>query len=282
MYQGVPELREFFLPNERKKGKKLGSGAFGIVEELAVGGTICAGKMLHSILLDRLNEGADRIMERFVSECRLMSRVRHPNIVQFMGFCVFDDCTHPVLVMEAVDTNLEDVLETHPNLPFPLVLHILLDITRGLVYLHDSQNPPVVHRDLTARNVLIDKASMRAKIADLGNALMIDPTMLSMTLSQAPGTLPYMPPEALEPNPTYDTSLDMFSFGHLALFTVLQQNPGHLLPPNYNDKLTNDLLARSEVQRREKYVEILVEKLTKDHLTTKMIVQCLNNSPAKR
>ena len=73
-YQEVPELREFFLSNARKTGKKLGSGAFGIVEELAVGGTTCAGKMLHSILL---NEGADRIMERFVTECRLMSRVRH-------------------------------------------------------------------------------------------------------------------------------------------------------------------------------------------------------------
>ena len=281
-YEDVPELREFFLSNARKTGKMLGSGAFGIVEELTVGGTICAGKMLHSILLDKLNEGADRIMERFVSECRLMSKVRHPNIVQFMGLCIFDDCTHPVLVMEAVDTSLEDILETHDNLPLPLVLHILLDITRGLIYLHDSQKPPIVHRDLTARNVLIDKASMRAKIADLGNALMIDPAKLSMTLSQAPGTLPYMPPEALELNPKYDTSLDMFSFGHLALFAVLQQNPGQLLPPNYVDKHTNKLLARSEVQRREKCIEMLVEKLTKDHLTTKMIIQCLSNTQAKR
>ena len=280
-YRDIPELSEFFLNDVRKTGKMLGSGAFGIVEQLSVGGTICAGKMLHTILLNELNEGADKLKERFISECRLMSKVRHPNIVQFMGLCLYDDCAHPVLVMEEVDTSLECILESHKNLPLPLILHILHDITKGLVYLHDSQKPPIVHRDLTARNVLVDKASMKAKIADLGNALMIDPIKLSITLTQAPGTLPYMPPEALVSNPKYDTSLDMFSFGHLALFTVLQEYPGELMTPTYSNKM-DKLVARSEVQRRKKYIDMLKDRLTKDHLVTKMIIQCLNNIPAKR
>ena len=280
-YRDVPELSEFFLNDVSKTGKTLGSGAFGIVEELSVGGTICAGKMLHTILLNELNEGVDKIQERFVSECRLMSKVRHPNIVQFMGLCLYNDCAHPVLVMEEVDTSLECMLESQKNLPLPLILHILHDITKGLIHLHDSQKPPIVHRDLTAKNILIDKASMKAKIADLGNALMIDPTKLSITLSQAPGTLPYMPPEALVSTPKYDTSLDMFSFGHLALFTVLQEDPGELLPPTYNNKI-DELVARSEVQRRQIYIDMLMDRLTEDHLVTKMIIQCLHNTPAKR
>ena len=280
-YRDIPELSEFFLNDVRKTGKTLGSGAFGIVEELSVGGTICAGKMLHTILLNELNEGADKIIKRFVSECRLMSKLRHPNIVQFMGLCLYDDCAHPVLMMEEVDTNLECILESHNNLPLSLILHILHDITKGLVYLHDNQKPSVIHRDLTARNILVDKASMKAKIADLGNALMIDPIKLSITLTQAPGTLPYMPPEALVSNPKYDTSLDMFSYGHLALFSIIQEFPGDLLPPTYSNKM-DKLVARSEVQRRKKYIDILVDKLTKHNSITKMIIQCLHNTPTKR
>ena len=140
-YRNAPELKEFFLSDARKTGKRLGSGAFGIVEELAVGGTICAGKMLHTVLIDEQNDGADRIVERFVSECRLMSKVRHPNIVQFMGLCLFDDCAHPVLVMEEVDTSLDNILETYENLPLPLVLHILHDITKGLICMIVRNHP---------------------------------------------------------------------------------------------------------------------------------------------
>ena len=99
-YQEVPELTEFFLKDVQKMGKRLGSGAFGVVEELTVGGTLYARKTLHSYLLDTRNEGIDRIMERFISECKLMSQVRHPNIVQFMGLCLFHDSIHPSLVMD--------------------------------------------------------------------------------------------------------------------------------------------------------------------------------------
>ena len=280
-YRAVPDLNEFFLEDVHRTGKRLGAGAFGVVEELTVGGTLCAGKQLHAALLDAHDEGIDRMMSRLISECKLMSKVRHPNIVQFMGLCLFGESVHPVIVMEKVDVNMENVLETHSNLPLPLILRILKDITKGLIYMH-GQKPPIIHRDLTARNVLINKASMNAKIADLGNALMVDPVKLTTTLSQAPGTLPYMPPEALLYRPNYDSMLDMFSFGHLALYAVIQTYPGDLLPPTYSDPLTEELRARSEVDRREKYIKMLLSKLTKDHVVTKIILQCLHNLPEKR
>ena len=280
-YQDIPELREFFLKKVQKTGKRLGSGGFGVVEELTVGGTNYAGKTLHSTLLDTHNEGIDGVIKRFISECKLMSTVRHPNIVQFMGLCLFHDSIHPSLVMEKLDVNLEYILGTYNNLPLPLTLRVLKDIARGLIYLH-GKSPPIIHRDLTARNVLINKASMSAKIADLGNALMVDPTKLSNTLSQAPGTLPYMPPEAILCEPNYDSSLDMFSFGHLGLFAVTQAYPRNLLPPTYSDPSTKELKPRSEVERRKEYTSVLVAKFTKDHVVTEIIFQCLHNLPEKR
>ena len=162
-------MKEFFLENVQKTGKRLGSGAFGVVEELTVGGTHYAGKTLHSTLLDAHNEGIDRVIKRFISECKLMSQVRHPNIVQFMGLCLFHDNIHPSLVMEKLDLNLENVLGTYSDIPLPLIVRVLKDISKGLIYLH-GKSPPIIHRDLTARNVLINKASMNPKIVDLGNA----------------------------------------------------------------------------------------------------------------
>ena len=280
-YQDVPELTEFFLENVQKTGKRLGSGAFGVVEELTLGGTLYAGKTLHHTLLDAHNEGIDRVIKRFISECKLMLQVRHPNIVQFMGLCLFHDSVHPSLVMEKLDLNLENILGAYSDLPLPLTVRILKDVVKGLIYLH-GKTPPIIHRDLTARNILVNKASMNAKIADLGNALMVDPAKLSNTLSRAPGTLPYMPPEAILCKPNYDSMLDMFSFGHLGLFAVTQTYPGNLRPSTYTNPSTEKLEARSEVERRDEYISTLVTKLTKDHVLTKIILQCLHNTPEKR
>lgn len=280
-YRSVPELGQFFKDNVKKTGKRLGFGAFGVVEEVTLGGTLYAGKQLHSTLLDSRNEGIHRIIERFISECKLMSKLRHPNIVQFIGLCLFDESIHPVLIMEKVDINFENLLDMHETLPFPLTLHLLQDILRGLICLH-SQKPPIIHRDLTARNILVNRASMNAKIADLGNALMVDPQKLSTTLSQTPGTLPYMPPEAFHFKPKYNSSLDMFSFGHLTLYAVIHENPGNLLPSTYQNPITEELIAVSEVARRETYVKKLVEILSNDHIITKLIFKCLSNMPEKR
>ena len=279
-YRDVPELKELFLENVQKTGNRLGSGAFGVVEELTVGGTLYAGKTLHSALLDAHNEGMERIIKRFISECKMVSQIRHPNIVQFMGLCLFSNNIHPSLVMEKMDLNLEYVLGAYSDLPLPLIVRILMDIVKGLIYLH-GKSPPIIHCDLTARNVLVN-TSMVAKITDLGNALMIDPAQLSSTLSWTPGTLPYMPPQAILYKPKYDSMLDMFSFGHLGLFAATQKNPGNLLPSTYMDPSTEKLQARSEVERREEYISVLVAKLTKDHAVTKVILQCLHNLPEKR
>ena len=183
---------------------------------------MCAGKKIHEDLLDPGNEGVRDIAERHVQECQLMSDLHHPNITLFLGVCFLPNCQLPVLLMERLDGSLHDLLETVPNIPLALKRSMLEDVSRGLLYLH-KHTPQIIHRDLTAKNVLLT-SSLVAKITDFGNARIVNlqPGQLAHTLSRLPGTLAYMPPEALSASARYGSSLDVFSFGHLALFTLNQ------------------------------------------------------------
>ena len=151
-----------------------------------------------------------------------MTEMRHPHVVQFLGLCYLQGSELPALVMEKLDSSLDDLLETSPDLPLALKQSLLADVARGLFYLH-TRNPPVVHRDLSARNVLLT-SSLVAKISDLGNARIVDlhPGQLARTLTRVPGTHGYMPPESFDQHSRYGPRLDIFSFGHLALFTLTQ------------------------------------------------------------
>ena len=185
---------------------------------------VCAGKKLYEALIEEGNQGVDDVVQKYLQECQLMSELRHPNITQFLGICFLPGNRLPLLVMERLETDLDDLTEKMPNLPLCLKCSFLEDITSGLLYLHGRQ-PPVIHRDLTARNVLLT-SSLDAKITDMGNSRIIDlkPGQLVRTLSKLPGTLVYMPPEALDDRNRYGPSLDIFSFGHLALFAITQVN----------------------------------------------------------
>ena len=160
---------------------------------------------------------------------------------------------------------------------------ILQDVARGLVYLHGCI-PAVIHRDLTARNVLLNSA-MVAKIADMGNSRLVDlqPGQLAQTMTRGvPGTAAYMPPEAFEVPPKYGPKLDMFSFGHLALFTATQQFPGDLLPSTYQDPHSHQVKGRTEIERRRRYMESLQEMLGGFHGLVQLITQCLDYAPSAR
>ena len=184
-------------------------------------GYICAGKRIWEILLDIENEGRENIIERFGQECRLMASLRHSNITQFLGLCFLPN---PLLLMEKLERSLHDLLidENIPNIPLSVKRSLLEDAAKGLLYLH-THDPQIIHRDLTARNVLVT-LSLQCKITDFGNSRIVNlqPGQLAQTLSRVPGTSCYMPPEALEDSAHYGPSLDVFSFGHLALFTLIQ------------------------------------------------------------
>ena len=179
---------------------------------------VCAGKKLHENLIDIEHEGVSEVVDRYLQECQLMSNLRHPNIIQFLGICFLPESRLPLLVMERLEISLDDLLEHIPNHPLSVKRSILEDIASGLLYLHSMQ-PPVIHRDLTSKNILLT-TSLVAKITDMGNSRIV--SQMVRPLSQFPGTLVYMPPEAQDEGNRYGPSLDIFSFGHLALYTVIQ------------------------------------------------------------
>ena len=162
------------------------------------------------------------MVHKYLQECQLMSSLHHPNITLFLGLCFLPGTQLPLLVMERLETSLDDLLENIPNLPLSLKRSVLEDVASGLLYLHDRPSP-VIHRDLTSKNVLLT-SSLVAKITDMGNSRIVDMRggQMARTLSKLPGTLVYMPPEARGDAHCYGPSLDIFSFGHLALYTLTQ------------------------------------------------------------
>ena len=282
--QEAPKLRPFIIPNVRPTGRSLGGGSYGTVEELEIDGVLCAGKKVYDALIDPENEGAQHIVDKYYSECQLLSDLRHPHIVQFLGVCFLPDTQLPLLVMELLKGSLDELLENTPDIPHFTKLCILQDVCRGLVHLH-GRSPAIIHRDLTARNVLLTSA-MTAKIADMGNSRIVNiqPGQLAQTMTQGvPGTLVYMPPEALDSSHRYGPPLDMFSFGIVALFTATQVFPKDLKAPTYFDLETNMVKARTELERRSEYIDILRTQYSeKNHPLVSLIQLCLHNNVAKR
>lgn len=206
-------LEQFKYPVTKTKNK-LGSGYYGEVYEAEVEGGVCAIKFL------MLKDGWDQQKEKrkFIKECKDMSKLRHPNLVHFFGLHKANDSDLPGLVTEKLWTDLWNFitkLAPKPDLPVYMKFSILCDIAGGLKFLHSRS---IIHRDLTAQNVLLNSA-MVAKIADLGMARIIT----GQQLSEMSGNKFYMPPEAW--SRTYNESLDIFSFGVLMLFTFLETLP---------------------------------------------------------
>ncbi len=207
--------------------KRKGEGSYGTVYEVMVDGVPRIAKQFHSVLIapDVRRDEKRGIYARFYEECLLLSELDHSNIVKFVGihFGSTNVQFDVSLVMEKLDTDLDKYLSSNTNVPIHQKLSILLDVTTGLLYLHTKQ-PPVFHRDLTTRNVLLSK-DLKAKIADFGvsRIMNISPKVPKASQTKCPGTLAYMPPEALQERPVYGKALDVFSFGELCLCTIHQE-----------------------------------------------------------
>ena len=276
------ELAPFVLTNveglhDSSQEREKGSGAYGVVYKVSVNGMPCIAKRLHAILTREVSkQEKDSVQAKFRNECIMLSKLQHPNIVHFVGVCYGKSVEELSLIMECLHTDLDQYLETKPNIPLPDKLSILLDVSYGLLYLHTS-NPPIIHRDLTAPNILLTKG-LRAKIADLGVSKLLSSRSLSAhTQTKGPGQILYMPPEALLENPKYDSKLDVFSFGHLAIFVSSQQ-----FPKVYEVTTRHAVLAMEQgnlqVLKRQKSLDAVGQ----DHCLYPLIRQCLMDDPERR
>ena len=249
-----------------------GQGAYGVVFKVEVEGLPCIAKRMHEMLVNRVSTEERRVLLRkFKMECITLSRLRHPNIVHFVGVHYGKAFS---MIMESLSCDLGDFLHRHPNVPLPIKLSILLDVSYGLLYLH-NQSPQIIHRDLSVQNVLMTTEG-RAKIADLGVAKLLDAKMqAAMAHTQNPGNYHYMPPEAQLEHAQCTIKLDVFSFGHLSLYTVNQE------PPEvFEVRLKAEMIKEGRIQTKKRKKSL--DRMGSHHCLYPLVMECLCDEPEDR
>ena len=279
------QLRRLAVSNsnvEFLRDQGLGRGAYGMVFKARYRGSLCAAKEIHSILIEYAKTPAERkrLQSNFIRECDQCSKLNHPNIVHFIGIYHPPQQLFPVMIMELMDESLTAYAEK-PNISFKRRMSILHDVAEGLSYLH-SRNPPVIHRDLSPNNILLKHLPLLpvAKISDLGvaKAIHVEDKRSKQYLTTAPGTVDFMSPEALEDKARYDTSLDVFSYGGITLYTINGEWPKPTAPTKL-DPVTRQVRGFTEVECRQEHLD----KMTGEAEMLRPLVEaCLDNNPVKR
>ena len=225
---------------EREKG----SGAYGVVYQVSVNGMPCIAKRLHAILTREVSrQEKDSVQAKFHNECIMLSKLQHPNIVHFVGVCCGKTVEELSLIMECLHTDLDQYLETQPNISLSDKLSMLRDVCNGLLYLHTS-HPSIIHHDLTSPNILLTNGLQAKVIADLGTSKLPSTRRLAAhTQAKGPGPTEYMPPEMLKENLKCDSKLDIFSFGRLTILIISQE-----FPKVYEGSTTHAVLEQGNLQ----------------------------------
>ncbi|KAL6599281.1 hypothetical protein ACP70R_045775 [Stipagrostis hirtigluma subsp. patula] len=191
---------------------KIGEGGFGSVYKgLLSDGTIIAVKQLSS----RSRQGN----REFVNEIGMISALQHPNLVKLYGCCT--EGNQLLLVYEYMENNCLAralfVEQYRLRLDWGTRRKICLGIARGLAYLHEESAIRIVHRDIKASNILLDK-DLNAKISDFGLAKLNEDDHTHISTKVA-GTIGYMAPEYAMRGYLTDKA-DVYSFGVVALEIV--------------------------------------------------------------
>ncbi|XBH64437.1 probable serine/threonine-protein kinase SIS8 [Aegilops tauschii subsp. strangulata] len=195
-------------------GERIGLGSFGEVYRGEWHGTEVAVKkfLQQDISSDALDE--------FKAEVRIMKRLRHPNVVLFMG--AITRVPNLSIVTEFLPRGSLFRLIHRPNnlLDEKRRLRMALDVARGMNYLHNC-TPVIVHRDLKSPNLLVDK-NWVVKVCDFGLSRMKNNTFLSSRSTA--GTAEWMAPEVLRNEPS-DEKCDVFSYGVILWELCTLQQP---------------------------------------------------------
>ncbi|XP_047321606.1 leucine-rich repeat receptor protein kinase HPCA1-like isoform X2 [Impatiens glandulifera] len=209
------EMRKY--SNNFSEVNDIGTGGYGKVYR----GTLPDGKM---IAIKRAMKGSMQGAIEFKSEIELLSRVHHKNVVSLVGFCF--DQSEQMLVYEYIPNGtLKDSLSGQSGfrLDWARRLRIALGSARGLQYLHELADPPIIHRDIKSNNILLDDR-LNAKVADFGLSKAIGNPDQTHITTQVKGTMGYMDPEYYMTNQLTDKS-DVYSFGVTLLELVTAKQP---------------------------------------------------------
>ena len=223
--QPRPQYEFRYQRVELLKTESLGIGPYGAVCKAMCDDLPCAAKILHPALFQFTPPGSTSAMRTFEQECHLLSALKHPHIVQYLGTYHNSESRLLVLLMELMDESLNQFLERScKQLPYHTEVNFCHDIALALSYLHSNG---IIHRDLSSNNVLLISGS-RAKVTNFGMVKLYDvnrSTAYITSLTLCPGTVAYMSPEALRDRPVYTDKLDSFCFGVLCVQIMTRQFP---------------------------------------------------------
>ena len=183
--------------------EELGRGGWGSVKVATFRATSVAAKCLHELIVSNYNQFF------FIREMSMAAQVRHPNLLQFIGATLRGEL---IILTELMPTSLRKELENEHTFSPNQITSISLDVARALNYLHLMHPTPIIHRDISSANVLLEPGpnnTWRAKVSDYGSV-----NLLQRLRTATPGNPTYAAPEAA--NATLQSpKMDIFSFGVL-------------------------------------------------------------------
>ncbi|GJT01529.1 kinase RLK-Pelle-LRR-XI-1 family protein, partial [Tanacetum coccineum] len=201
----------------------IGTGGYGSVYEAK----LASGKTFALKKLHRFEAKRPAFDQSFKNEVQVLTNLRHKNIVKLYGFCLHNKCNF--LVYEYMEKGslfcaLSDD-ELAVKVDWMKRVNIIKDVAHALAYMHHDCIPPIVHRDISSNNILLN-SEMEGFVADFGAARLLDPDSSNQTIIA--GTLGYIAPE-LAYSMIVNERCDVYSFGVVALETIGGKHPGDLL-----------------------------------------------------
>ncbi|KAG5526854.1 hypothetical protein RHGRI_032946 [Rhododendron griersonianum] len=224
---------------------KVASGSYGDLYK----GTYCSQEVAIKVLKpERIDSD---LQKEFAQEVFIMRKVRHKNVVQFIGACTKPP-TFCIVTEFMFGGSVYDYLHKQKGtFKLPSLLRVALDISKGMNYLHQNN---IIHRDLKAANLLMDENEV-VKVADFGVARVKSQTGV---MTAETGTYRWMAPEVIEHKP-YDHKADVFSFGIVLWELLTGKGLRPTIPNNTHPKLA-ELLERcwqQEPNLRPDFCEII-------------------------
>ncbi|KAK8472269.1 hypothetical protein PHAVU_002G154800 [Phaseolus vulgaris] len=182
--------------------EQIGQGSYAIVYHGIWNGSDVAAKVYFG------NGYTEETLQDYRKEIDIMKRLRHPNVLLFMGAVYSPERLAIVTELLPRGSLFKNLHRNNQTLDIRRRLRMALDVAKGMNYLH-HRNPPIVHRDLKSSNLLVDK-NWTVKVGDFGLSRLKDATLLNTKSGR--GTPQWMAPEVLRNEPSNEKS-DVFSFG---------------------------------------------------------------------
>ncbi|XP_010256368.1 PREDICTED: probable leucine-rich repeat receptor-like protein kinase At1g35710 [Nelumbo nucifera] len=251
----------------------IGSGSCGTVYKAAVQpGKVVAVKKLHSM---KSQEIVDDTSLR--NEASMLGTIRHRNIVKLHAFCEHPKCKF--LIYEYIERgSLAAMLHNDVEaaaLDWVKRLNIIKGVAHALFYMHHGCSPPIVHRDMSSKNILLD-SEFEARVSDFGTARLLNP--YSSNRSILVGTYGYIAPE-LAYTMAVTEKCDVYSFGVVVLETIMGRHPGELIS-SLSSLVARDLLVKDVLDPR---LMPPMDQIAQDVIYVIMLAStCLRSDPKFR